>query len=82
MPSHDRAQSLLERLEIQLSFEPQCPGDVVHGALRVKLIEKPKSLLGKRKRCRLPVCTTWNGLLGRSGRIFLEPELKKGPFCR
>ncbi|CRM36732.1 hypothetical protein [Pseudomonas sp. 44 R 15] len=50
MPGQQRIETALQRAQVQLPFQAQRTGDVVSGAVRLQLPEKPLTLLGIRQR--------------------------------
>ena len=50
MPPNNLIQCLLERIDAQCAFEPNGLRGIVNGAVGLKLVEKPKTLLRKRER--------------------------------
>ena len=55
MTADDLGQAAVERLDVQLSAQPQRQRDVVHGAARLQPIGQPEAFLRKRQRGKVPL---------------------------
>ena len=65
MPANYLVETSLQRDHIQVTFQPHGAGHVVSGAARLELVQKPESLLRKRKRYVILLHATRNRALRR-----------------
>ena len=78
MPLHDSIQARTQRRDVQRAAEPQRDGDVVVGAARVPVIQKPEPLLGEGERDRAGFLTRANRSDWRSRRSAAVTEKRPG----